>query len=149
MASVVSFSSLPLEIIVHNIAPFLGNADLSSLSKVNSSLHAHLRHVRLFHLWPMYNRKYIEDSQFRDEVRATIPVDRLVLVSFDGDLQDLSAFKGVHSALFPKEGRTGSTCSASDLSPLKGVHTVELSFTSKLPDFLAPLADAQVVCLRG
>eukprot|EP01137_Pigoraptor_chileana_P024935 Opistho-2@93726 len=145
MASVVSFSSLPLEIVVHHIAPFLGNVDLSSLSKVNSSLHAHLRHVRLFHLWPMYNRKYIEDSQFRDEVRATIPVDRLVLVSFDGDLQDLSAFKGVHSALFLIRGRTGSTCSASDLSPLKGVHTVELSFHSESPDFLTPLANAQVV----
>eukprot|EP01137_Pigoraptor_chileana_P024944 Opistho-2@93715 len=152
MASVVSFSSLPLEIVVHHIAPFLGNVDLSSLSKVNSSLHTHLRHVRLFHLWPMYNRMYIEDAQFRDEVKTTIPVGRLVLVSFDQNLQDLSAFEGVHAALLniPKQG-TGryTTCSAADLTPLNNVHTVDIRLDWDLSDdSLAPLANARIVRLQ-
>eukprot|EP01137_Pigoraptor_chileana_P029380 Opistho-2@14546 len=124
---VASFSSLPPEIIVHHVAPFLDNVDLSSLSKVNSSLHTHLRHKRIYHMWPMYNRMYVEDAKFRDEVRATIPVGRIALFWDDNSLRDLSAFEGVHSATCPDEwANDPDSYNTIDLSPLKGVHTVKL-----------------------
>eukprot|EP01137_Pigoraptor_chileana_P024525 Opistho-2@92552 len=150
----VGFNALAPETVVHHIVPYLSNADVSSLSKVNSVLHSHLRGKRLYHLWPLYVRKYVEEPLFREEVKAAIPVNRIVLGGyelhrlknrdFDHSPKDLSPFAGVHTA------NIGMCSAMADFSPLCGVHTVDLIiFSVGAQNVLQHLMDTTVITGRG
>eukprot|EP01137_Pigoraptor_chileana_P024526 Opistho-2@92555 len=152
----VGFNSLAPETVVHHIVPYLSNADISSLSKVNSVLHSHLRGKRLYHLWPLYVRKYVEEPVFREEVKAAIPVNRIVLGGYElhpenenresrDRPKDLSPFGGVHTANI-------GLCNSTDFSPLRGVHTVDFFLFmagSFHADVLPHLVDSTVISVRG
>eukprot|EP01137_Pigoraptor_chileana_P035214 Opistho-2@28915 len=119
--SQISFSSLPVEVVVCGIVPFVSEKDLASLASVNSRLRCVLKRVHLYTLRNEFGMQYCESAAFRNAVWADIPRERLVLnlegARIDGDV---SVLGGVHTLdLSYCDGVT-------HVSALGGVHSLNL-----------------------
>eukprot|EP01136_Pigoraptor_vietnamica_P039549 Opistho-1_new@10473 len=131
---VAGFGSLSAEVILVHIVPYLANADVCRLCKVNSFLRRFLSNERLLYLWPLYTRRYIDDAAFREEFQATLPVGRLVLAVGDAkhtygpqpawNASILPAFANVHTA--DLRGATGECDGEPGMQALRGVRTIHM-----------------------
>eukprot|EP01137_Pigoraptor_chileana_P010339 Opistho-2@59787 len=144
-----SFNSLPPEIVVDRIVPFLGCADVAVLAQVNRTLRAHLWRVRVVHLRSPFLEKYLDSRAFRAKFASFLPVDRLYLKTQGSPepLTDLAAFAGVHTA----DLVSGPVIGTTDLSPLCGVHSVTLWFNLDITPIidLTPLSQAHSLSIGG
>eukprot|EP01137_Pigoraptor_chileana_P003585 Opistho-2@43906 len=128
-----TFSSLPIEVILCHVVPFLSNKDLASFAGVNSRLRWVLKQVHVYSLNHESSAQYWWSAAFRNAVWADIPRERLKLDLFrvqivDGDL---SVLGGVHSLDL-------SNCyGVLNVSTLGGVHSLTLSGCNRVTDVSA------------
>eukprot|EP01136_Pigoraptor_vietnamica_P023086 Opistho-1_new@74838 len=94
---VATFNSLPREVVLYHIVPYLPNADICRLCQVNSALRRLLSNERILNLWSLYEREYLRDAEFRREFSKWLPRDRLLLTAFVRRT-NLEAFEGIHTA---------------------------------------------------
>eukprot|EP01136_Pigoraptor_vietnamica_P034388 Opistho-1_new@98306 len=68
-----NLDTLPPELIVVHVLPYLTNGEKGALAKTCGRLFRLLRHERVYRLSSLCTRKYLEDAAFREEVEVRIP----------------------------------------------------------------------------